>query len=56
MVKVSCGGKHNLALTSKDKVFSWGFGATGALGLCDRPTREAQRVDVKAPALSLIHI
>ena len=49
ITQVACGGKHNLALTTTNKIYSWGFGRTGALGLCDRPTREAQRIDVKAP-------
>lgn len=29
---IDCGGNHNLALTSKNEVFSWGFGDMMALG------------------------
>ena len=31
--KVSCGEAHSLALSEKGKVYSWGFGSNGQLGL-----------------------
>ena len=31
--KISCGEAHSLALTEKGKVYSWGFGSNGQLGL-----------------------
>ena len=33
IIKVSCGEAHSLALTNKGKVYSWGFGSNGQLGL-----------------------
>lgn len=32
VVQISCGGNHNLAITSKGSVYSWGFGSEYALG------------------------
>ena len=32
VVSVACGSNHNLALTSKNEVFSWGYGEMLALG------------------------
>ena len=31
--KISCGEAHSLALSNKGKVYSWGFGSNGQLGL-----------------------
>ena len=31
-VAISCGGNHNLVLTSKNEVYTWGYGDTLALG------------------------
>ena len=33
IVKISCGEAHSLALTNEGKVYSWGFGSNGQLGL-----------------------
>lgn len=32
MVGIGCGGNHNLALTEKNEVYSWGYGDMLALG------------------------
>lgn len=29
---IACGGNHNLALTDKNAIYTWGFGESGALG------------------------
>ena len=33
IIKISCGEAHSLALSSEGKVYSWGFGSNGQLGL-----------------------
>ena len=33
IIKISCGEAHSLALTNEGKVYSWGFGSNGQLGL-----------------------
>ena len=33
IIKISCGEAHSLALTNNGKVYSWGFGSNGQLGL-----------------------
>ena len=33
IIKISCGEAHSLALTDEGKVYSWGFGSNGQLGL-----------------------
>lgn len=32
VVGIDCGGNHNLALTDKNEVYSWGYGDMLALG------------------------
>ncbi len=32
VISVACGSNHNLALTSKNEVYSWGYGEMLALG------------------------
>lgn len=32
VVGIDCGGNHNLALTSQNEVYSWGYGDMLALG------------------------
>lgn len=32
VVGIACGGNHNLALTDKNEVYSWGYGDMLALG------------------------
>ena len=33
IIKIGCGEAHSIALNSKGKVYSWGFGSNGQLGL-----------------------
>ena len=33
IIKISCGEAHSLALSNEGKVYSWGFGSNGQLGL-----------------------
>ena len=33
IIKISCGEAHSLSLTNEGKVYSWGFGSNGQLGL-----------------------
>ena len=33
IIKIACGEAHSVALSNKGKVFSWGFGSNGQLGL-----------------------
>jgi alpha-tubulin suppressor-like RCC1 family protein len=47
--KACCGGRHTMALSDTSRVYSWGYGRTGALGLGHLATHEAQRVDMKVP-------
>ena len=47
---VACGGRHTVMLTENRDVYSWGFGQSGALALCDRKKRAKRRADVLTPA------
>eukprot|EP00128_Syssomonas_multiformis_P002694 Colp12_sorted_trinity150504_noHs@9274 len=44
IVKLACGTDHTLALTESGEVFSWGYGATGALGRVGERTSERARL------------
>ncbi|EKU23126.1 regulator of chromosome condensation -like protein, partial [Nannochloropsis gaditana CCMP526] len=46
---VSCGGTFNLATTSSNQVYSWGFGEMGQLG--HRPARGEETSDEPCPRL-----
>ena len=35
IVFVTCGNNHNVAISDKGEVYSWGFGESGALGTGD---------------------
>lgn len=39
VVQVECGSRHNLVLTDERRVFSWGWGIYGQLGLGDTSSR-----------------
>jgi alpha-tubulin suppressor-like RCC1 family protein len=46
-VQMSCGENHNLLLTDKKQVFSWGFGEMGSLGHAnDKDEFAPKRIDL----------
>ena len=46
---VACGAKHTLCQDSQQRVFSFGLGITGALGLCHLASRQGRRSDKLLP-------
>ena len=50
MVQAACGGTHTLALTEEGRIFIWGRGSFGRLGLGDERDRYLP-VEVKLPGM-----
>ncbi len=48
VVQAACGGTHTLALTAEGRIFIWGRGSFGRLGLGDERDRYSP-VEVKLP-------
>jgi len=57
VTRVSCGNNHNLVLTSKKQVYSWGFGDSGALGhASDEDEMCPRMIDFKKAKLEHIDV